>query len=111
MSMETRTPRKSIRAFTTDHMTVPPSLKDPGTFKRFAALHLIYSLSGLILGLACILGGIVLTLHGAVGSTSWTASFIGVATDISDAAPGVVLFVVGLFIVWVTRFSVTVHKR
>ena len=104
------TSKKSMRARTLDHMTVPRDLKDPSTFRRFAHLHLIYSLAGLVLGLACILGGIVLALHGITGSTSWTASFIGTTSEISDAGPGVVLFVVGLFIVWVTRFSIAVQK-
>lgn len=103
-------PRTHTRIRTCDHMTVPQSLKDPHTYQEFARLHLIYSLSGLVLGLACVLGGIVLCLHGVVGSTSWTAKFIGAESNISDATPGVVLFVVGLFVVWVTRFSVKVQK-
>ena len=99
-----------VRARTYDHMTVPSSLKDPRTYQKFAQFHLIYSLSGLVLGFACVLGGIVLCLHGVVGSTSWTAKFLSAESNISDAAPGVVLFVVGLFVVWVTRFSVKVQK-
>ena len=102
--------RAPIRVRFHDHMTVPQSLKDPRTYQVFARLYLIYSLSGLVLGLACVLGGIVLCLHGVVGSTSWTAQFIGAESNISDATPGVVLFVVGLFVVWVTRFSIKVQK-
>lgn len=103
-------PRTHARVRTLDHMTVPQSVKDPQTYQEIARLHLIYSLSGLVLGLACLLGGIVLCLHGVVGSTSWTAKFVGAESNISDATPGVVLFVVGLFVVWVTRFSVKVQK-
>jgi hypothetical protein len=36
---------------------------------------LAYSLGGLLLGLGCIIGGIVLFLRGVTGSTSWTAKF------------------------------------
>jgi hypothetical protein len=32
--------------FTRDHMTVPPSLKDPGTYQKFALYHLISSVIG-----------------------------------------------------------------
>jgi len=67
--------------------------------------QLLYSLAGLVLGLACVIGGVVLFLHGATGSTNWTASFIGAKSQISDAGPGAVLFIVGLFVVWVTRFK------
>jgi hypothetical protein len=89
---------------------VPASVIDPGTYKRFSLYQLIYSLAGLVLGLACIVGGIVLFLRGVTGSTSWTAKMIGAESQVSDAAPGVVLFIVGLFIVFVTRFGIKVKK-
>jgi hypothetical protein len=63
----------------------------------------IYAMSGLILGLACIAGGIILGLHGVTGSTSWTAKLFGLQSQINDAAPGVVLFIVGIFFVVATR--------
>lgn len=99
------------RVFTRDHMTVPPSLKDPGTYQRFARYHLIYSLVGQIFGLVCIVGGIVLCLHQVTGSTSWTAKFMGAESNISDAAPGVILFIVGLLVVFVTRFTIKTEKQ
>lgn len=71
---------------------------------------MIYSLAGLVFGAACILGGIGLFLHGVVGSSSWVGSMIGVQSKISDAAPGTVLFVVGLAVVWVTRFAIRVRR-
>jgi len=69
-------------------------------------LKFIYSLVGLLVGLSCIIVGMVLGLSGVVGHTSWTASVIGLSTSLTDAAPGVVVFVVGIFMVWITRFSV-----
>ena len=74
-------------------------------------LQLIYSLAGLILGLACVVGGIVLFFHGVAGSSSWVGQFIGVQGRLSDAAPGTVLFVVGLLVVWVTRFDVRLRAE
>ncbi len=62
-----------------------------------------YAMLGLILGLAAIIGGVVLGLHGVTGSTSWTTKFLGLESNINDAAPGVVLFLVGLFMVFITR--------
>jgi FtsH-binding integral membrane protein len=68
--------------------------------------QLIYSLAGLVLGLASIIGGVVLFLRGVTGSTSWTARTFGLESNLSDAGPGAVLFIVGLFMVFVTRFKV-----
>ncbi len=73
--------------------------------------QLIYSIAGLVLGLVCIIGGIILFLRGITGSTSWTAKIIGAESKVSDAAPGAILFIVGLFIVFVTRYIVKVKNR
>lgn len=63
----------------------------------------IYGVSGLVLGLSSIVGGSILGLNGVAGSTSWTASLLGLESQINDAAPGVVLFIVGIFLVWITK--------
>ena len=69
-----------------------------------------YSMAALVLGLLIVLGGIVLFLNGVVGSTSWTAKIIGIESSISDAAPGAVLFVVGLFVIIATRYRVKIAR-
>jgi hypothetical protein len=55
------------------------------------------------LGLSSIIGGIVLGLNGVADSPYWTAKLLGLESKINDAAPGVVLFIVGLFMVWATK--------
>ena len=67
-----------------------------------------YGKLGLILGLASIIGGIILGLNGVAGSTSWAATLLGLESKINDAAPGVMLFIVGLFMVWATKPRVRV---
>lgn len=62
-----------------------------------------YGMLGLLLGLASIIGGIILGLNGVAGSTSWTASVLGLKSQVNDAAPGVVLFIVGVFMVYITK--------
>lgn len=68
----------------------------------------IYSLAGLGLGLICIVGGTALLLNAVAGTTTWTASLLGFETKLNDAAPGVVLFVVGIFLVLITRHKVQI---
>src|SRR2546429_9101944 len=87
-------------------LELPANPRERHFWGRLAILQLIYSLAGLLLGLACIVGGIVLFFHGVAGSSSWVGEFIGVQSKLSDAAPGTVLFVVGLAVVWLTRFAV-----
>jgi len=91
-------------------MLMPSNMNDHDTWKTIARYHLIYSLAGLFLGCVCIIGGMILFLNGVIGSTSWTAKIIGAESNLVDAAPGAVLFIVGLFIVYVTRFSAKVQR-
>jgi hypothetical protein len=96
--------------FTLVALELPPDPRERHFWGRLAILQLIYSLAGLVLGLACVAGGILLFFHGVAGSSSWVGEFIGVKSRLSDAAPGTVLFVVGLAVVWLTRFSVRVRQ-
>lgn len=69
-------------------------------------LKFAYAIGGLVVGVICILGGLVLFLNGVAGSTSWTAEFLGARSQINDAAPGAIFAIVGLFLVFVTRLKV-----
>ena len=66
-------------------------------------------IGGLVLGAISMIAGTILFLFGIVGSTSWTAHLLGAESKISDAAPGSVLFVVGLFVVLISRFSMRIQ--
>jgi phosphotransferase system glucose/maltose/N-acetylglucosamine-specific IIC component len=73
-------------------------------------LKFVYSVFGLLLGFSCIVAGIILSMAGVVGHTSWAASLVGFTTNLNDAAPGVVVFIIGVFFVFITRFTVTVKE-
>lgn len=79
---------------------------DHEIWKAAVRYQFIYSMGGLFLGFSCIVGGLILFLRGVSGATSWTASLLGIKSDITDAAPGAVLFIVGIFLVRITKFSV-----
>jgi hypothetical protein len=89
-------------------LPVVPSERD--FWRSLARLQFLYAVGGLFLGLLCIVIGMVLFLHGISGATGWLGRVFGVESRLSDAAPGTVLFVVGLAIVWVTRFQVRLRN-
>jgi len=91
-------------------LDLPSTLQDARTYRLLSLYQFVYSLCGLVLGLACLVGGVLLFLNGVAGSASWTARWLGAESSISDAAPGALLFVVGLFVVVATRFTVKVQK-
>ena len=92
------------RRVVTTYCLVDPST-DSSTQTTLAKYQLIYSIIGLALGLVAIIGGIYLFIKGVTGSMNWSAKILGAESNLVDAAPGAVLFIVGLFVVFVTRFK------
>ena len=89
---------------------VPDSM--PESFWRPALrFQFLYSLSGLILGGVCMALGALMFVFGIAGKTTWTASAMGLESTLTDSAPGGVLFVVGMFVVIITRYVVRVRPR
>lgn len=75
-----------------------------------AKMEFYNSQIGKFLGAICIIGGVVLFLNGISGSSSWTAKFLGAESKLTEAAPGIILFVIGLFVVFISRYKF-VHKK
>lgn len=78
---------------------------DATTQATLAKYQLFYSMAGLLLGLASVVGGIYLFIQGVSGQTDWTLKILGSESNIVQATPGVILFIVGLFMVFVTRYK------
>ena len=76
-----------------------------------AIFQLVYSVLTLLLGLACIVVGATLSLNSVGGDITWSVNLAGASSQLSSAPQGVVLFVVGLFVVWIGRFSVEFKSR
>jgi hypothetical protein len=84
----------------------------PAEFWHRANLYqFIYSVLGLIVGVVCVISGVVLFLHGVTGHTSWTTRILGASSQLSDAGPGVIFAVLGLFVIWSTRYNVKLSKH
>ena len=91
-------------------LNVPPSPKGNDFWKKALRYQFIYSMLGLVLGLVCVVGGVVLFLRGVSGTISWTTKILGLESNVSDAAPGAILFIVGLFVIIITRFGTKIKK-
>src|ERR1700720_3645159 len=90
-----------------EQVETPTDLVDPQYWQKATQYQFFYSIGGLVLGLCCVIGGIVLFFHGVTGTTkSWTASLLGLKSSVTDVPAGVVLFTIGMFIVFITRYAV-----
>lgn len=87
-------------------VTPPSGFNDPGTWQQAVKEQGKYSRAGLAAGVVCILLGVVLFLLGVTGNIQWSASVLGFSSKLTDAAPGAVLFVVGVIVIVVTAFNV-----
>lgn len=88
---------------------LPPDLLDKDFWKMVVRYQFIYSLVGLAVGMICVILGMVMVVHGfGGGGWHWSADIFGF--KVNDAAPGVVLFLVGLAIAQFTRFDVTIAR-
>lgn len=87
-----------------EHIALAATQRDPQIIGRVARYEFAYASFGLTVGMVCIVLGLVLFLHGAQGSTSWTAKILGLRTEVTDAAPGVMFGLVGLFVIVVSRY-------
>jgi nitrate reductase gamma subunit len=68
---------------------------------RVTLYKLIYAISGLIMGIACIAVGIILVLNKLTGYTIKTIS----RSELISVAPWAVLFIIGFSVIAVTRYS------
>lgn len=85
--------------------------KHPEIVKSVSRHQLTYSLVGLFLGFICVIGGVALFLLGVSQKSQWVTNLLGASSEITDAAPGAILFIVGLFVVFVTRYQMHVANR
>src|SRR5438445_204841 len=88
----------TLRVRTLTH--VPSNYRDRFFWRKVSHFEFTYSLAGLSVAVLCIAGGIFLFLRGISGSTTWVAVLGTSQSRLTNAAPGVVLFVVGLAILW-----------
>ncbi len=93
-------------------LTIDISAKVPSKIMELLSRHqLIYSIAGLVLGGIAVIGGIILFFFGITGSTTWVATILGAKSELNDAAPGALFVVIGLLIVFVTRFNIRVRNN
>lgn len=68
---------------------------------RVTLYKLVYAISGLVMGITCIVVGVILVLSKLTGSTIETVS----RSDLISVTPWIVLFIIGFFVIVVTRYS------
>jgi uncharacterized protein YjeT (DUF2065 family) len=82
--------------------------KDPKLAKQLAKAEERKSTIGLVVGLICIVAGVIIIYAGVEGSIDWTFKAVGLESKLAKASPGVVLAVVGAIIIWITKFRYVV---
>lgn len=84
---------------------------DSDLIKKVIQYQFIYSICGLIMGLLCTIGGIILLMKGISGSINLSSKTESMTHSITNASPGVILFFVGLYVVWATKFKAALKNQ
>ncbi|MDX8341760.1 hypothetical protein SLH46_21350 [Draconibacterium sp. IB214405] len=86
--------------------TLPTGLKDE-TYKYALKNQLIYSIIGVFAGIVIVVLGIYLTMSGVESTTDEVGlEVLGAKLNLKRVAPGVILFFLGFFIIFITRFFI-----
>src|SRR2546423_2225284 len=89
-------------------LELPPIPRERHFWGRLATLQLIYSLAGLVFGLACVVAGTLPFFHSAAGCSRSGGGVVGVPSQRSGGAPRAVLFRRRLAVVLPARPAVRV---
>jgi hypothetical protein len=90
---------------------VPPDVTDPNTWKMANKYQFLYSMVGLGVGLLSVFGGIILFILGIGGNIKWVIDVQGFNSQLINAAPGALLFIVGMIVIWITRLDIYTSAR
>ena len=85
--------------------SVPPDIQ-----RDLIRQQYVVSMAAMTLGAIAIVCGAALTWLGLEGTIQWSFSAFGVKSKLADAGPGALLFVVGVLIIALNRFSVRIRK-
>lgn len=107
-SRSSRTRNSDNRKLVCNALIDPAS--DSSVQAMVARQQFIYSQFGLLVGAGCMVGGVYLFIKGITGSLDWNLQILGASSELSNAAPGAVLFIVGVFVIFITRYVFKHHK-
>jgi hypothetical protein len=95
--------------FETEEIELDPKV-DPAVQTQLIKSEAENARTGRMVGLLVILVGVILTIAGATGAVDLKLSGMGLSAQVANAAPGVVLALSGLVIIWRTNLKVTAKK-
>lgn len=94
--------------FITKVTVVDPKNAKSGFYDKAFENEVKYAIAGLYTGAFCITMGCLLFLVGVGGNSTVVAKVPGAEITIWQAAPGAILFLVGVGVIFLTRYDVTI---
>lgn len=97
------------RQFQTEEIEIDRRLA-PEVQKQLINTEADNARTGRMVGLLVILIGVILMIAGVTGAVDLKLSGLGLNVQVANAAPGVVVALIGLVIVWRTNLTIKVKK-
>ena len=87
---------------------IPKSIKSTKLWDKVVKFQFIYSILGMITGIIFMVIGILLFINGLDdGNSELSIKILNSSFDIKKATPSGILFLVGLIIVFITKFKIS----
>ena len=93
-----------------EEVELDPGQSD-GIKKKLIKVEADNANKGRNIGLSIILLGVALMLLGVTGAADLVLSGAGLKVKLSNAAPGIILMVIGLVVIWRTNLRITAEKK
>lgn len=89
-----------IKRSTERNLNQSPARLNPENIR----FRFLYSLTGLLLGSAFCLTGLVLFIHGVYAPRAWLEDLIGLRpAQMNDTLPGIAMFIFGIILIFITK--------
>lgn len=85
---------------------IPKEVKDTKLWKQATVFQFVYSIVGLLLGIGCIITGIILLIKGILLKQDFNIKVFNFESNLTNTSVGVILFLIGILVIFITKFSI-----
>lgn len=86
---------------------VPKTIKSVNLWSRVVKFQFLYSILGLVIGFILISIGVFLVTQSIGNKSELSIKILNYFFNIKQAAPGGILFIIGLVVIIITKFKIT----
>jgi hypothetical protein len=88
-----------------------PCAQPNATWTQASSWQIVLSVGAICVGVVLVTGGAGLVVRGLFGSAQWVLLTLGEGLPVNDVVTGLIVALLGVLIVYETRYSIIKHPR